>query len=858
MIRDLSVIVLFAVVFFIPLHAQKASVPTIDVDQSGVMRWSDTGQEASFYGVNYSVPFAHGYRAIGYLGVDHKEAIDRDVYHFSRLGFNAYRIHVWDVEISDSVGNLLENEHLDLLDYLIAKLRERGIRTVITCMTNFGNGYPERNQPTGGFTYLYDKCEIHRHPEAIEAQERYVSQLVQHKNPYTGVAYQHDPYVVGFEINNEPCHTGDPALTTVYINRMLAAIKKAGNTKPVFYNVSHNMDHVGAYFDSAVQGATYQWYPFGLVAGFTRKGNFLPYLDQYNMPFDSLKGAANKAKIVYEFDPADGAYTYLYPTMARTFRSQGFQWITQFAYDPVDMARYNTDYQTHYLNLAYTPGKAISMKIAAEVTRLVARGESFGRYPADTLFGDFLVSHRQNLSVLNNTKTYYYSNHTTEQPVAPAMLEAVAGVGSSPIVAYEGTGAYFLDRLEPGVWRLEVMPDAVQIADPHSKPSLDREAVVIAWNTWNLRLSLPDLGDDFRIQSLREGYTTVASRAEAGSFEVSPGVYLLCKPELAAEAAGRWKADTRWQQIALGEYVAPEGHASRFSVAHEAAVVVNVGEALTIGTTIVGPSLPDSVVVHTDRVSFWSPRNTRTVLKRIAGYHYEGILPREQVSEGILRYTITVYHGEHATTYPDNRKGAPLDWDYPVPAYWETQVVAPAHPIVLVDAATPEAPLETYAIPETSYSSGKQQWLHPELPKAWHYTLSIRDSDTRFFWRRSIADAVANRQERLAEATHICVAIPDTHALDSLAVGFTTTEGYTYYAHAALDGGTSVLKIPLSAMELGDTPLLPSPYPVFLDRYFTPALDVPFDHTAIELLVLSTVGQVKQDASLAIGNVWLE
>ena len=32
--------------------------PPIYVDNEGIMRWSDTDQEASFYGVNYSVPFA--------------------------------------------------------------------------------------------------------------------------------------------------------------------------------------------------------------------------------------------------------------------------------------------------------------------------------------------------------------------------------------------------------------------------------------------------------------------------------------------------------------------------------------------------------------------------------------------------------------------------------------------------------------------------------------------------------------------------------------------------------------------------------------------------------------------------------
>ena len=72
------------------------------------MRWSDTRKEASFYGVNYTLPFAHAYRAMNYLGIDHKNAIDRDVYHIARLGLNAYRIHIWDVEISDAKGNLID------------------------------------------------------------------------------------------------------------------------------------------------------------------------------------------------------------------------------------------------------------------------------------------------------------------------------------------------------------------------------------------------------------------------------------------------------------------------------------------------------------------------------------------------------------------------------------------------------------------------------------------------------------------------------------------------------------------------------------------------------------------------------
>jgi len=54
--------------------------------------------------------------------VDREKAVDADAYHLSRMSANAYRIHVWDVEISDSIGNLLENDHLEIFDFFLPAL----------------------------------------------------------------------------------------------------------------------------------------------------------------------------------------------------------------------------------------------------------------------------------------------------------------------------------------------------------------------------------------------------------------------------------------------------------------------------------------------------------------------------------------------------------------------------------------------------------------------------------------------------------------------------------------------------------------------------------------------------------------
>ena len=688
----------------------KVTTPIIYIDGNGVMRWSDTHEEASFFGVNYTLPFAHAYRALGYLGLDRKAAIDKDVYHLSRLGLNAYRIHLWDVELTDGQGNLLENEHIDLMDYLIAKLKERNIHIVITAQTNFGNGYPERNIQTGGFSYKYDKCDMHSNPEAIAAQETYLRDLVKHTNPYTGLAYKDDPSIVGFEINNEPCHSGTKEEVKAYINRMLKSMSKAGNRKPVFYNVSHNGYVAEAYYETTVQGTTYQWYPIGLVSGQTQQGNFLPYVDRYDIPFaGKVKEFNKKARMIYEFDPADIMYSYMYPAMVRTFRTAGFQWITQFAYDPIDLAFANTEYQTHFLNLAYTPNKAISMKIAAEAARSLKRGESYGSYPQDTIFGNgFRVSYAEDLSELNNGEKFYYSNQTNTPPKDASKLVSIAGCGSSPIVDYEGTGAYFIDCLESGVWRLEVMPDAVVVNDPFAKPSLKKEVVSIIYGTWDMALRIPDLGKAFTLTALDKKNDRKEETVTNGVIcDLRPGVYLLkrngCTPQQ------NWKADSRWNSIRIGEFVAPTPRTMDYKVTHTPASIAEAGKALTINAQVAGSVFPDSVIIYTDKVSFWNEHNPYIKMKRTSGYTYQAILPAADIKEDCFKYNIIVCRGDSTHTYPAGNsvtgsssgiQGSPLDWNYTSDFYWTTRVVASGSAIQLLKVTDTDSRIEAYTLPE--------------------------------------------------------------------------------------------------------------------------------------------------------------
>src|SRR3989454_4835539 len=83
----------------------------------------------------------------------------------------------------------------------------------------------------------------------------------------------------------------------------------------------------------------------------------------------------------------------MYPAMARTLRAVGAQFAAMFAYDMLETASRNLGWQTHYLNLVYTPRKAMSAIIAAEAMHRLPRLRSYGPYPENTRFGDFHVSY---------------------------------------------------------------------------------------------------------------------------------------------------------------------------------------------------------------------------------------------------------------------------------------------------------------------------------------------------------------------------------------------------------------------------------------------------------------------------------
>jgi hypothetical protein len=810
------------------------------VDKAGIIRYTSNKKEAAFFGVNYTVPFAYGFRSHKALSKDLEKAIDADVYHMSRLGLDAFRVHIWDVEISDSLGNLLDNEHLHLFDYLVQKLKERNIKILLTPIAFWGNGYPEKDEKTIGFSSVYGKQNAVVLEAAIKAQENYLRQLFTHINPYTKLAYKDDPGIIAAEINNEPHHTGPRERTTEYINRLARAIKSTGWSKPIFYNISESPAYAGAVTKALVDGHSFQWYPTGLVAGHEQKGNFLPNVDQYLIPFaDSLPAFKYRARMVYEFDAADILQSNMYPAMARSFRTAGFQWATQFAYDPMATAYANTEYQTHFLNLAFTPSKAISLLIASKAFHMLPRMKNYGSYPADTSFGPFRVSYGNQLSEMNTDSEFYYSNTTNTKPVSPEKLQHIAGVGSSPVIHYEGTGAYFLDKLENGSWRLELMPDALTVKDPFEKASPQKEVVKINWKQNRMEFNLPwfygncDVIDINTNQSMKKG---------GSSFLISPGVYLLSD-----------KGSSHSVDAISKEFFAPVKSVTTPLLIHKPTEEVTAGKEYTITATIAG--IADDIKASLELRN--AANQWKTIeCKKGEGYNYSAVIPTEMMIPGMLNYRIMVHDTGTIYTFPGNTMGDPYAWDNLANETWQTFVSPANAPLLLYNAMADRQRTNVY---NNDWKNNKVALVPGAEPRQLALQTTLGGSNQLMAWQYYFGDKIPGRKENLSSFTKLVVKAKSSGDL-SFTVSLINTDAQSFSTIVKAGAEFKEIMIPLNKLQLDSMLLLPRPYPGFQPLWFHASSTKPFDIKNIEKLEIrfNREGLSTGNVSLEIASVWLQ
>lgn len=148
---------------------------------------------------------------------DHETA-EKMAARFASMGVNVVRLHAADAPIGESgwssckanplidyssgTSRKLHDAGLDRFDYMIARLKERGIYLHIDLLvTRFFQDGDDLDYPNAPQFAM--KCFSHINERLIELQKEYATKLLTHVNPYTGLALVDEPAVMTIQIANE-------------------------------------------------------------------------------------------------------------------------------------------------------------------------------------------------------------------------------------------------------------------------------------------------------------------------------------------------------------------------------------------------------------------------------------------------------------------------------------------------------------------------------------------------------------------------------------------------------------------------------------------------------------------------------
>ncbi len=357
-----------------------------------------------------------------------KKVIDEDFMDFPHLGVNIIRITLTPSRMTDKEGNIVENTYVKLLDYLLFKCRNEGIYVHLTLATDTGKPPYEKgsfaadnvdfgsNEENSKFSGRKLSHMIYS-PEKRGIFLKYVKNLFSRVNKFTGTRYADEDFFALVEIINEPpvlkrrmldyapfastmalyksflkenelADTQEAFETFAgkrvksFIDGVCEAVKSARRKTPVFWSYNwrgfmadKQWLHL-AVCESLADGVSYCLYPgqddfpskpdWLNLPEFTGK-NYLPYIAATPKYIQEVLDAKKRGKAVavYEFETWCNRSGYLYPAMSALFKSTGAQTACMWTYVPRAAAEYNFCL-THFLNIHFTPKKALSFIIGAK------------------------------------------------------------------------------------------------------------------------------------------------------------------------------------------------------------------------------------------------------------------------------------------------------------------------------------------------------------------------------------------------------------------------------------------------------------------------------------------------------------
>lgn len=555
------------------------------VCRDGVLVYED-GTEVALWGVNFQTALSWEWRGrLKPLGVPLegealKRITDENLEQLRWLDTGVVRLHLLPADFTDAEGNLRESVFLDVLDYVVHRCGKLGIYVYLTLINEMRVGHFKDSFMAG-----HEREEWLFNPRFVECSQRYAAALLEHENRYNGRAYKSDPAIAVVEIMNEPRYLdysslcSNPKLAAYrqeflrwcdqqgtrqfpdrvfytyrynivsgFLSRMCTAIRDTGTTKPIVWNlnwprmINGHEDMFQAVADSPVDGVSFCCYPgqsdvpnpFWAHPTDLSDRNYLPYLRRCYTDYIRLRWLlgrrfAGKAKMAYEFESMYNHTAYLYPAMARLFRSLGAQIAPMWQYTLSPVAEYIGG--SHYLNLYCTPKKAVSFRIAAHVFSHTPRHAPYDTAAKEQMGGEgWAVSFPHRLSVLSTPRALMHSSALAWRPFeVHSGVQEIVGCGDSPLVSYAGTGAYFI-RVGHDAIDITINPDVKHLRPPWQRVSrrapMPRLCELDVRTPHRLTLRLVGWDEDVQVDRLEDRRTTpVPLAAEPLSFDAMPGRY---------------------------------------------------------------------------------------------------------------------------------------------------------------------------------------------------------------------------------------------------------------------------------------------------------------------------------------------
>ena len=546
--------------------------------------YDKSGRELCLWGVNFQPCLSWEYhsrlaaRGIPETAEALEKVVDSNLPDLLRLGANAIRCHLTPADFTDAEGNLVETPYLKVLDYMVAQASARGIYMIFAFINHMGFACV----PESVFNNVTREDWI-QDPATVEKSKRYIRALLGRTNPYTGRKYAEEPYIAVWEIINEPdmydwdevkSHENafrayeewaeensyevsegnwpayrEESLKT-YIDSICALVRECSATQPVIwshnwhrYRNSTTMDIFNAALASSADGVSFCCYP----------GQDLVTQDYWNHPkdltgedysdwFDKWYGEVcgygwtrlpeydDRIKTVYEFETFFNQSAYLYPAMALYFRSLNVSSATMWTYTMQEYAPWHCG--SHFLSMTCTPRKAASFMVAGEIFRHIPAGQEYSRSTNEQTGTNYAISRSRDLSIWSDSEQLIYSGDITQWTpvgISPA-VKKIAGVGSSPLVKYDGTGLYFVEDKGDEL-RITVNPDHTWTGEPWNSlqtgevSRLDYDAV----HEMSISLDAWPEGSYILYRIDDSGRTAVSELSELRGITVSPGEYAITR-----------------------------------------------------------------------------------------------------------------------------------------------------------------------------------------------------------------------------------------------------------------------------------------------------------------------------------------